>query len=303
LAKLLPPSAVLIPLILGGCVVSDASYQETMTQIRTTSDQSLPAPPGPQTASEQSVQPLPFSGSAGLETIDGRRLALVIGNSAYKQVPALTNPANDARLIARTLRSLGFEVAEVLDADQATMKRAIQAFGVKLENYGTRGIGLFFYAGHGVQAGGKNYLIPVAAHIERETDLEIEAVSADWAVQQMDFAKSKVNIVILDACRNNPFGGRGFRAVSRGLARMDAPSGTLLAYSTGPGDVASDGSGSNSPYSAALAKAMIESGIPLEQAFKQVRLSVREATRDVQTPWESSSLTGNFYFVPAASPQ
>ena len=227
----------------------------------------------------------------------GHRVALVIGNGAYREVPPLTNPVNDARLISATLQGIGFEVIEVFDADQATMKRAIQTFGGRLEQYGRDGVGLFYYAGHGVQAGGRNYLIPVTAHIERESDLEIEAVAADWVLSQMDYARSRLNLVILDACRNNPF-GRGFRAVVRGLARMDAPTGTLIAYSTAPGDVAADGNGRNSPYSESLARAMMVDGIPVEQTFKQVRLSVREVTHDAQTPWEASSLTGDFFFVP-----
>ena len=232
-------------------------------------------------------------------TADGKRLALVIGNGAYRQTGALTNPPNDARLISQTLRGIGFEVIEVINADNATMKRAVQAFGSKLEQYGRSGIGLFYYAGHGIQAQGRNYLIPVTAKIERETDLEIEAVSADWILSQMDYARTRLNLVVLDACRNNPF-ARGFRSASRGLARMDAPSGTLIAYSTAPGDVAADGSGRNSPYSEGLARAMMMRDTPVEQAFKQVRLTVREATNDQQTPWEASSLTAEFYFVTAA---
>jgi hypothetical protein len=227
---------------------------------------------------------------------EGHRLALVIGNGAYREAPPLANPVNDARLISQTLRALGFDVIEVLDADQTMMKRAIQGFGAKLDQHGKDGVGLFFYAGHGVQARGKNFLMPVSAHIEREADLEIEAVAADSVLAQMEDARSRLNFVILDACRNNPF-GRGFRSASRGLARMDAPAGTLIAYSTAPGDVAVDGEGANSPYSENLARAMRQGGVPVEQTFKQVRLAVREATRDIQTPWESSSLTGEFYFA------
>ncbi|MBI3515435.1 MAG: caspase family protein [Proteobacteria bacterium] len=245
------------------------------------------------TATAPVVDPVP----AG--TADGKRLALVIGNGSYRQAGALANPPNDARLISQTLRGIGFEVIEVINADQATMKRSVQTFGLKLEQYGRSGIGLFYYAGHGIQAQGRNYLIPVTARIERETDLEIEAVSADWILAQMDYARTRLNLVVLDACRNNPF-ARSFRSVNRGLARMDAPSGTLIAYSTAPGDVATDGTGRNSPYSEALARAMMMRDTPVEQAFKQVRLTVREATSDQQTPWEASSLTAEFYFVQAA---
>jgi hypothetical protein len=248
----------------------------------------VPRPPEPAAQPALAV-PLP----AGTE---GHRLALVIGNGAYREAPPLTNPVNDARLISQTLRGLGFDVIEVLDADQTMMKRAIQGFGAKLDQHGKDGVGLFFYAGHGVQARGKNFLMPVSAHIEREADLEIEAVPADSVLAQMEDARSRLNFVILDACRNNPF-GRGFRSASRGLARMDAPAGTLIAYSTAPGDVAVDGDGANSPYSENLARAMRQNGVPVEQTFKQVRLAVREATREIQTPWESSSLTGEFYFA------
>jgi Caspase domain len=253
-----------------------------------------PAAPPP-TASIQPVAPRPAS-SFDMPAIDGHRLALVIGNSKYKS-GRLDNPYNDARLISGTLRQVGFEVIEVLDASQREMKRAIQRFGAQLDKYGKNAVALFYYAGHGIQAGGRNYLIPVDAMIRRETDLDIEAVPADWVIQQLEFAKSALNLIVLDACRNNPFSS-GFRSVQNGLARMDAPTGTLIAYSTAPGDVAADGDGKNSPYSHALARAILVPGTPVEQAFKEVRVSVRRATKGAQTPWESSSLTGDFFFVP-----
>lgn len=225
----------------------------------------------------------------------GGRIALVIGNSAYADAP-LRNPVNDARLMSDTLRRLGFEVIVETDADQKTMKRAIQAFGEQLDASGPEGIGLFYYAGHGVQSAGTNYLIPVNALIGREADLEIEAVSADWVLTQMEFARNNLNIVVLDACRNNPF-ARSFRSASRGLARMDAPSGSLLAYATAPGDVASDGEGANSPYTGALVRAMSTPGLKVEEAFKQVRINVMDSTAGQQVPWEASSLTGDFFFA------
>jgi uncharacterized caspase-like protein len=132
------------------------------------------------------------------------RVALVIGNSAYPSGP-LRNPANDAELMADTLRKVGFDVIERRNADQLTMKRAIQEFGKRLEDAGPKAVGLFYYAGHGVQLSGRNYLIPTTANIEREGDVEIEAVSADWVIEQMRYARNALNIVILDACRNNPF--------------------------------------------------------------------------------------------------
>ncbi len=227
------------------------------------------------------------------------RIALVIGNSAYEETP-LANPANDARLIAATLRDLGFEVMERIDADQKTMKYAIVEFGERLDSAGKDAVGLFFYAGHGLQVNGENYLVPLNANIAKESHVAIEAVSAGWVLGEMEFARNRLNLVILDACRNNPL-TRSFRSPTRGLARMDAPRGSLIAYSTGPGDVALDGAGANSPCSAALARAMREPGIPAEKAFKRVRDMVMAETKDQQVPWEESSLTGeDFFFVPAA---
>jgi hypothetical protein len=232
---------------------------------------------------------------------EGKRVALVVGNGRYASSP-LTNPPNDAELIATTLRGLGFEVRLLKNADQASMKRAIEDFGAALDKAGPDSIGLFYYAGHGVQMNGRNYLIPVGANINRDADVDIEAVSADWVLEQMRYARNRLNFVILDACRNNPF-VRSFRSADGGLAKMDAPAGVLIAYSTAPGDVAADGEGSNSPYSAALAQAMRDSDEPAELMFKQARDAVRHATADRQTPWEASSLTGqNFYFATAARP-
>jgi uncharacterized caspase-like protein/formylglycine-generating enzyme required for sulfatase activity len=247
--------------------------------------------------------------SAAAET----RIALVIGNSDYSSGP-LPNPANDAKMIGETLGNLGFEVIARRNADQNTMKRAIQEFGARLEKAGPAAVGLFYYAGHGVQLNGRNYLIPTTAQIDREGDVEIEAVSADWVIEQMRYARNRLNIVILDACRNNPF-TRSMRSVDHGLATMDAPAGILIAYSTAPGAVAADGSGRNSPYTEALSQAMRDLHEPVEQIFKHVRVGVMSATSGKQVPWESSSLTGDFYFaapnvavaaasttVPAAAP-
>jgi formylglycine-generating enzyme required for sulfatase activity len=227
------------------------------------------------------------------------RIALVIGNSEYSSGP-LPNPANDAKMIGDTLSSLGFEVIARRNADQNTMKRAIQEFGARLEKGGPAAVGLFYYAGHGVQLNGRNYLIPTTAQIEREGDVEIEAVSADWVIEQMRYARNRLNIVILDACRNNPF-TRSMRSVDHGLASMDAPAGILIAYSTAPGAVAADGSGRNSPYTEALSQAMRNLHEPVEQVFKHVRVGVMSATSGKQVPWESSSLTGDFYFAAAPS--
>jgi uncharacterized caspase-like protein len=225
----------------------------------------------------------------------GTRLALVIGNGAYRDMGGLPNATNDAQLIATTLRDLDFEVAVSTDLDQNTMKRAIKDFGRRLDEAGQDAVGLFYYAGHGLQVNGANYLIPVEAEIERESDIDIEAVNVDWVLAQMDYAANDLNFLILDACRNNPV-VRSFRSGTRGLAQVDAPKGTLIAYATEPGGVAADGVGSNSPYTLALAANMRKPGRAAEEVFRQVRIEVLAATDDQQTPWESSSLTGAFYF-------
>ena len=212
-------------------------------------------PPGAQTRAIDVSQGAP----------EGERIALVVGNGRYASSP-LANPPNDAELISTTLRGLGFDVRLQKNADQAAMKRAIQEFGAALEKGGPDAVSLFYYAGHGVQLNGRNYLIPAGANIERDADVEIEAVSADWVLEQMRYARNRLNFVILDACRNNPF-ARSFRSAGSGLARMDAPAGVLIAYSTAPGDVAADGAGSNSPYSEALARAMRDSDEPAELMF------------------------------------
>ncbi|WP_395020920.1 caspase family protein [Dongia sp.] len=230
------------------------------------------------------------------------RVALVIGNSSYGgDLGQLPNPANDARLMAKTLKSIGFEVIEAEDADLAAMKRKVQDFGERLATAGTGATGLFFYAGHGLQVGGTNYLIPIHAKIAREPDVEFEAVPVDLVMKQMAFAESAVNIVILDACRNNPL-SRGFRAVTRGLADPSIrPMGSFIAYSTAPGDVAEDGKGGNSPYTTALAAAITKPGASINDVFQEVRGQVLEATDKKQVPWDASSLTAPFYFVPAAA--
>ena len=230
------------------------------------------------------------------------RIALVIGNSNYGgELGQLPNPANDARLMAKTLKAIGFTVIEAENADQAQMKRVIQDFGAKLAESGGGATGLFFYAGHGLQVGGTNYLIPIHAKIEREPDVDIEAVPIDLVMKQMDYAEAAVNIVILDACRNNPL-SRSFRAVTRGLADPAVrPMGSFIAYSTAPGDVAEDGSGANSPYTLALAQSITKPGASINDVFQEVRGKVLAATNKKQVPWDASSLTAPYYFVPAAA--
>ncbi len=227
------------------------------------------------------------------------RVALVVGNGGYdpRHIPPLPNPPNDAQLMAGALEAVGFDVRLVIDSDIAGMRAEIEDFGKRLRRAGGDAVGLFYYAGHGVESRGANYLIPVGAEIESAVEFEIDAVPARWVLAFMEAAGNRLNIVILDACRNNPFGtGRG---APQGLASMDAPSGSLIAYSAAPGQAATDGAGDNSPYTAALATRLAEPGLKLEDVFKRVRVAVEDATRGEQTPWENSSLRGDFYFVAA----
>lgn len=223
-----------------------------------------------------------------------KRVALVIGNGKYPGTP-LKNPANDARDMAAALRKIGFDVIERTDVTQKEMNRAIAQFGNKLT---AETVALFFYAGHGMQVRGKNYIIPIDAQIETENAVRAEAVDVDTVLDQL--SASPLNVVILDACRNNPF-ERRFRSVGGGLAQMEAPKGTLIAYATAPGKVASDGDGRNGIYTQELLKIIATPHLPVEQAFKRVRANVARATGDNQVPWESSSLTGDFYFSRTAS--
>jgi len=224
-----------------------------------------------------------------------KRLALVIGNANYLHSPALANPVNDARAIRDALQNVGFDVYEFENLNQSQIKKAIDDFGARLKNYS---IGLFFYAGHGIQSKGSNYLIPVDANIQSEQQIEYDCVQADRVLGQMEAAGSKINIVILDACRNNPFERSWSRAVEgSGLAFMNAPTGSLIAYSTSPGRTASDGSGSNGLYTAALLENIKKPDITILQMFQNVRRSVSDRSYKQQIPWESTSLTDDFYFA------
>jgi|GEM_PF-2941637 len=220
------------------------------------------------------------------------RYALVIGNSAYKSAP-LKNPAKDARDMAALLGSLGFKVTLKVNAGQKDMEEAVREFGLNLRK---GGVGLFYFAGHGVQVAGNNYLVPVDAKIQSESDVRYECVDAGRVLGKMEDAGNTLNIVILDACRNNPF-SRGFRSADRGLAEMRAPTGSLIAYATAPGSVASDGTGENGVYTKHLLKNMRTSGLPITDVFMRVRMGVVGETAKKQVPWESSSLTGYFYLT------
>lgn len=225
-----------------------------------------------------------------------QRVALVIGNAAYKEAP-LTNPVNDARAIGQALQESGFTVILRENTDQRGMLSALREFGDKLRGGGT---GLFYYAGHGMQIKGRNYLIPVGANVDREDEVAYSAVDAQAVLDKMESAGNAANIMILDACRNNPF-ARANRSGQGGLAQMEAPVGTLVAFATSPGAVASDGVGANGLYTQHLLTAMRQNGSKVEDVFKQVRANVRRDSQGKQVPWESTSLEGDFYFRGGAS--
>lgn len=221
------------------------------------------------------------------------RLALVIGNADY-HFGRLRNPVNDAHAMTATLRSLGFQVIERTNATDRDIELAIIAFGKLLKQ--DKGVGLFYYAGHGIQLNGHNFLIPVDVEISSEDEVAVESVDVNYVLARMAAAGNRLNIVILDACRNNPFSG-SFRSLgNNGLASIDAPSGTLIAYATAPGSVAEDGSGKDGLYTGQLVQAMKLPGLKVEDVFKQVRIRVERMSNMRQVPWESSSLTGDFYF-------
>jgi TPR repeat protein len=234
-----------------------------------------------------------------------KRVALVIGNSAYRNVPRLDNPTNDAKLMAETLRNLGFTLVgggAQVDLSKAQFESALQSFGDQAQG---ADVDLFYYAGHGVQVRGKNFLAPVEASLTKEADIYVQLVDAEAVLSQMEGSGAKLNLVILDACRNNPFSGGRVRAIAGGLAQMEAPEGTLISYATQPGNVAQDGADGDSPYTKALVQTISRPGIGLFDVFNEVGLSVKRATGGVQQPWVSSSpIEGGFYFAgrPATNP-
>ncbi len=221
------------------------------------------------------------------------RIALVIGNADYPRAP-LANPVNDARAIAARLAELRFRVTRLENATQEQMYAALRDFGDQLRG---GGVGLFYYAGHALQVRGRNYLLPARAMIEREDEIIYRTVDTGQILDKMESARNRVNVVILDACRNNPF-GREFRNVTPGLAVVDAPYNTLIAFATAPGAVASDGSGSNGLYTEHLLASLARPGLRLEDVFKQVRKGVRQDSAGRQVPWENTSLEVDFFFDP-----
>ncbi len=230
-----------------------------------------------------------------------RRVALIIGNSEYVSVPKLDNPGPDARLMADTLAALGFTLVggkAHLNLDKQSLENVVQSFGKAIQG---ANVALFYYAGHGLQIRGGNFLVPVNANPTREADADFQLLNVDLVLRQMELAGTRLNMVILDACRNNPFASRGLRSTGGGLAQMQAPEGTLLAYATQPGNVAQDGADGHSPYTRALAKAVATPGLDVFTVFNEVGVAVKRATNSVQQPWVSSSpLEGKFYFAGAS---
>lgn len=243
--------------------------------------------------------------TAGTGSAEGGRVALVIGNSAYKTAGALANPKHDAADLAQQLRTLGFDVVDGVDLDKAAMDGKIRDFAIKLEGAAA---GVFFYAGHGLQVGGVNYLVPVDAQLTTAAALDFEMVRLDLVQRTME-REAKTNVLLVDACRDNPLArnlarsmGTRSASIGRGLAAAESGVGTLISYSTQPGNVAADGAGRNSPYAEALVR-HVRAKDDLSTMLINVRTSVMAATAGKQVPWEHSALTGRFYFNPAASRQ
>lgn len=229
---------------------------------------------------------------------DGRRIALVIGNGNYQYTGQLANTANDARLMAETLKEVGFELyggKPQINLSRDDMINVIEGFG---DSIGSNDTALFYYSGHGMQVKGENYLIPINASIKNEAEVRVKSVESSLIFAKLEGTKNGINIVILDACRNNPF-GRSFRSGNNGLAQVTAPSGTIVAFSTAPNQVAEDGSNGNSTYTRELARFIKLPGLQIEDVFKRVRVAVEEATGGNQLPWENTSLKGDFSFVNA----
>ncbi|QPF83496.1 caspase family protein [Bradyrhizobium genosp. L] len=236
-----------------------------------------------------------------------KRVALVVGNSAYRDAPNLPNPAADAKLMAETLTSLGFFVVgggALVDLTKGGFDEALTAFSRELAG---ADVALFYYAGHGVETHGLNYLVPVDAHPADEGDVFMQGVGMAGVLAQMEKSGAKINLVLLDACRNNPFRGHGVRSKTGGLAQMQAPPGTLISFSTQPRSVALDGHHGHSPYTRAVAAIIRHQGYGLFRTFNEIGLAVERETHGRQLPWLASSpIAARFYFAgqsPAAAEQ
>ena len=236
------------------------------------------------------------------------RVALVIGQSAYKSVPALPNPANDAKAMSQLLTDSGFEVSQASDLSQNQMRQTVSDFASKVAAKGADTVALVFYAGHGLQIDGENYLLPVDVDPKREADIPLQAFRVSDILNTLTSVPSKMRIILLDACRNNPFQAIN-QTTGHGLTIVDAKAGapgTFISFSTSPGAESEDGNGADSPYTTALLSVAREPGVSIEDTFKRVRVSVNKTTGGRQTPWDSSSLTDDFEFFPgpgAAAPK
>jgi len=220
-----------------------------------------------------------------------KRLALVIGNANYKNRP-LTNPKNDADDMSAILKRFGFEVIDLRDASLAEMRKGVREFGNRLMSYD---VGLVYYSGHGIEVKGRNFFLPISEDIKHEDEVADQALDANLILEKMASANKNINILIVDACRNNNLTSK-YRSKTVGLAPMEAPKGIIVAFSTSPGKVAEDGNTRNSPYTKNLIKEMIVPNRPIETVFKATRRGVLEETKGRQTPWENTSLSGDFYF-------
>lgn len=228
---------------------------------------------------------------------DPARLALVIGNSAYRQAP-LVNPGNDARAMATLFDEAGFTVDTRLDAGRTDMLAAIDRFGGAIRRPDIKQV-VFYYAGHGVQLEWRNYLLPVDAEVDSAEQVKQRCIDLNQLLGQFGAAKDKTYIIILDACRNDPFGS-AYRPEQKGLSQFDAPVGSLIAYATSPGNIASDGGGKHGLYTENLMRELSKRETRIEDALKRVRLNVRLASRGAQIPWETTSLETDFFLFKGA---
>jgi len=236
-------------------------------------------------------------GVSSAAAVEPRRVALVIGNNKYEHVPALTNPANDARLIGEVLRQLGFDLiggGPLVDLNRDRMENAIRDFAQKI---GPGTVAVFYYAGHGIQIRGENFLIPITADLHSANDVDFELVNVGVVLRQMELRESTLNLVILDACRNNPFADRLLSDGGAGLAQMRSPRGTVIAFATQPGDVAQDGRGRDSPFSIALSKEMPKPNVSMLDMFNNVSADVNASTNKQQLPWVSSSAVDQTFYL------
>jgi uncharacterized caspase-like protein len=227
------------------------------------------------------------------------RLALVIGNSSYQFARPLATPVRDANAMSNALRVAGFQVTSATNLTRAEMSRVVREFSTRVAQQGSRAVALVYYTGHAVQVEGRSFLVPIDARIGAEADVVKESILLSDVVQMVSTRNDAPRITIVDASRSDPFSSGRFS--KRGLATVNAPVNSLVAYSTAPGSIAEDGNGPVSPYTAALTKTIQEQGLPIEEVFKRVRLTVNKATNGRQIPWETSSLTSDFSFAPGAS--